>query len=112
MIVLVHEDQPKPDGIPTEVVGYSWTRKRAEKRKKLLWKNQPRGKWMLVFDNSWKQWWTFNAGTVYEYQEFDTVYEYQEFDKETATFKRRKIAWWRRERLWRALWRLIRRKSG
>lgn len=87
-IVLVHEDQPEPDGVPTEIVAYTWTFKGGERLKDKIWKTHAPGKWMMVIANSWMWWWTINCGSVYVLEGFD---------EETANFATRKIAWWRRE---------------
>jgi len=99
--VLVHEDKPDDNGTPTEVIEYTWTRKGAEKVQKAAYSKmiQPYNKWVMVLPANWKWWWTINCGTVYRYVGFDD---------RTGTFLSTRVGWWRRERLWRALWRLAR----
>lgn len=97
-VILVHEDEPKEDGVPIEIVAYTWTEKGGQKIQERIWTTQPEGKWMAVMPNSWHWWWTLYAGSAYEYHGLDVE----------GMPKMIKISWWRKERLWTALWRLAR----
>lgn len=98
--VLVHEDLEDDGGVPTEIIEYTWTFRGAKRVQKATYAkmDRPYSKWVAIFPSNWMWWWTLNAGTVYTYVGFN---------EETETFITHKIAWWRRERLWRALWRLV-----
>lgn len=102
-ILMIHEDQADDEGVPTEVVGYAWTYRGGEQIAETIRKSLGAGKWVTAFPSNWHMWWDLNCGTVYDFLEYD---------EETATFKSRKIAWWRRRRLWHTLWRLTRGKHS